>query len=290
MIATRLAPAKVNLYLHVARPDAKGYHPLQSLVVFADIGDEIVLETKRSGERLNLHIEGPFADGLSVGEDNLIIKAVRRFEQTTGLGVCADIRLTKALPVASGIGGGSADAGAILHLLRETYAPAMPDNDLESLAGAVGADGVMCLWAKASIAEGYGERLTPVSAPSMSAVLVNPGIGCATPAVFRQYDTQGRFENIDAKQPFFDISSPGALISALQTTRNDLESPAIALKPEIADVLSVLKAQPETAFARMSGSGATCFALCNSDEAAETLRRRLHALMPQAWLRACRLG
>ena len=290
MIATRLAPAKVNLYLHVAKPDDRGYHPLQSLVVFADIGDKIVLETKHSGERLNLHIEGPFADGLSGGEDNLIIKAVRRFEQTTGLGVCADIRLTKALPVASGIGGGSADAGAILHLLRETYAPAMPDNDLESLAGAVGADGVMCLWAKASIAEGYGERLTPVSAPSMSAVLVNPGIGCATPAVFRQYDTQGRFENIDAKQPFFDISSPGALISALQTTRNDLESPAIALEPEIADVLSVLKAQPETAFARMSGSGATCFALCNSDEAAETLRRRLHALMPQAWLRACRLG
>lgn len=286
----RLAPAKVNLYLHVAQPDDKGYHPLQSLVVFADIGDEIALEPKLSGSGLNLHIDGRFAEGLSTGEDNLVIRAVRRFEQATGASVAADIRLTKALPVASGIGGGSADAGAILHLLRQAYAPDMPDGDLETLATAVGADGVMCLWAKASVAEGYGEKLTPVSVPSMPAVLVNPGIECPTPAVFRQYDTQGPFENIEAKQPFFDTFSPGALIGALKATRNDLEAPAIALRPEINHVLEILKAQPETAFARMSGSGATCFALCEGNDEAEALSRRLYGLMPHAWVRACRLG
>jgi 4-diphosphocytidyl-2-C-methyl-D-erythritol kinase len=290
MIATRLAPAKVNLYLHVARPDDKGYHPLQSLVVFADTGDEIALHARASGKELKLYIDGPFAEGLSAGEDNLVVKAVRRFERMTGIDVAADIRLTKALPVASGIGGGSADAGATLHLLRDAYAPDMSDSDLEPLAAAVGADGVMCLWAKASIAEGYGEKLTPASVPSMPAVLVNPGIVCPTPAVFHQYDVRGCFENIEAKQLFSDISSPDVLISALEATRNDLEAPAIALKPEIADILSILKAQPETAFARMSGSGATCFALCESDESALDLSRRLDGVMPGIWVHACRLG
>ncbi len=286
----KLAPAKVNLYLHVAPPDDKGYHPLQSLVVFADIGDEIVLQSGTSGEALTLKIDGPFAEGLGGGEDNLVVKAVRRFEQATGVAVAADIRLTKALPVASGIGGGSADAGAVLHLLRRTYAPDMPDRDLEALAAAVGADGVMCLWARAAIAEGYGERLTPVTVPSMPAVLVNPGIDCSTPAVFRQYDAHGHFENTDTKHTFIDISSADALVSALANTRNDLEAPAIALKPEIHEVLAVLKTQPEAWFARMSGSGATCFALCRSDEDAEGLRRRLDGLWPRAWVRACRLG
>ncbi len=286
----RLAPAKVNLYLHVARPDDRGYHPLQSLVVFADTGDEIALQPKTSGEGLNLHIDGPFKDGLSAGDDNLVIRAARRFEQATGARVAADIRLTKALPVASGIGGGSADAGAVLHLLRQTYAPDMPDGDLEALAARVGADGVMCLWAKAAVAEGYGEKLTYLSVPSMAAVLVNPGIACPTPDVFGQYDVHGEFDNIEAKQPFFNISSSDAFITALENTRNDLEAPAIALRPEIADLLSVIKGQPEAAFARMSGSGATCFALCRSDDDALVLSRRLDRLLPRAWVRSCRLA
>lgn len=290
MIGPRLAPAKVNLYLHVAQPDVRGYHPLQSLVVFADIGDELALTPKTSDEGLNLYIDGPFGEGLGGGEDNLVIKAVRRFEQATGVKVSADIRLTKSLPVASGIGGGSSDAGAVLHLLRDAYAPNMPDRDLESLAAAVGADGVMCLWARAAIAEGYGERLMPVTAPPMAAVLVNPGIACSTPAVFAAYDALGFLKNIESKQHFVNISSPDSLILALEGTRNDLEAPAIALTPEIADVLRILKAQPEAVFTRMSGSGATCFALCHSDEDAAALSRRLDGLLPGAWIRACRLS
>jgi len=286
----RLAPAKVNFYLHVERPDDKGYHPLESLVAFADIGDEIIFESKAPRSGLNLYINGPFAGGLSSGEDNLILKAVRRFERATDIEVSGDIRLTKMLPIASGIGGGSADAGAILHHLRAIYAPGMPDEDMETLAADIGADGVMCLWATASIAEGYGEKLLPATVPSVAAVLINPGVECPTPAVFRQYDALGRFENIEAKQLFSSVTSFDAFITALEATRNDLEAPAIALKPEIAEVLSSLETQPETAFARMSGSGATCFALCRTNDDALALGRRLEGLWPGAWVRTCRLG
>jgi len=291
-----LARAKINLYLHVAAPDARGYHPLQSLVVFADIGDEIEFLPAQSGgladERmLRLGIEGPFSDGLDAGEDNLILKAVRRFE--AGAAVKVDrhhIRLAKNLPVASGMGGGSADAGAVLHLLRRLYAPEMEDADLSAIAGAIGADGIMCLWSQSAFAEGYGEILTPAHVPVIPAVLVNPGVACATAKVYGGYDKQGRFNEIDARPDFDGIRDIRHLISALSRTRNDLQSPAIHLQPAIAEVLTALEAQDETLFARMSGSGATCFALCETDEAAEALSLRMQTMMPDAWVRACHLG
>ncbi|ESQ80448.1 4-(cytidine 5'-diphospho)-2-C-methyl-D-erythritol kinase [Asticcacaulis sp. YBE204] len=276
---SRLAPAKVNLYLHVAAPDVRGYHPLRSLVVFADYGDEVSLSPGQG----RLTIDGPFAEGLSTGEDNLILKAVRRFEAAAGVTVNRhDIHLTKNLPVASGIGGGSADAGAVLHLLREAYAPDMPDAALEAVAAQTGADGVMCLWSKSAIAEGYGEVLTPVEVPSLAAVLINPGVECSTPAVFKAYDAVGRFEPIGA-----DIS--GDVVAFLRTTRNDLESPAIALHSVIGEVFRSLEAYDETRFARMSGSGATCFALCDTREDAEKLAAKLRQNWPRAWVRACML-
>ncbi|MDC7684324.1 4-(cytidine 5'-diphospho)-2-C-methyl-D-erythritol kinase [Asticcacaulis sp. BYS171W] len=276
---SRLAPAKVNLYLHVAAPDARGYHPLRSLVVFADYGDEVSLSPGQG----RLTIDGPFAEGLSTGEDNLILNAVRRFEAATGVSVDRhDIHLTKNLPVASGIGGGSADAGAVLHLLREAYAPDMSDAALEAVAAQTGADGVMCLWSKAAIAEGYGEVLTPVEVPSLAAVLINPGIACSTPAVFRAYDAQGSFEPIDA-----DIS--GDFIAFLRTTRNDLEAPAMALHPLIGQILRALETYEDARFARMSGSGATCFALCDTEADADRLAARLRQDWPNAWVQACML-
>lgn len=291
-----LAKAKVNLYLHVAAPDARGYHPLQSLVAFADIGDEVTFSPLQSaGSSKNLisclSIEGPFAEGLQADESNLILKAVRRFEAAAGVRVDRHtIRLTKNLPVASGIGGGSADAGATLRLLRELYAPNMPDSDLAAIAGAIGADGIMCLWSQSAFAEGYGERLTPVTLPEVPAVLVNPGVECATARVYGGYDAVGRFNEIEAMSGFLDVSDIRQLISALSHTRNDLQSPAIHLQPVIAEVLTALEAQKETLFARMSGSGATCFALCETDEAASALGGRMQAMMPAAWVRACRLG
>lgn len=291
-----LAKAKINLYLHVAAPDARGYHPLQSLVVFADIGDELNLLPAKStdfGDKMSPHlrINGPFADGLSAGEDNLILKAVRRFEAATGQRIDQhDIHLTKTLPLASGIGGGSADAGAILRLLRETYAPDMRGKALAEIAGATGADGVMCLWSRPALAEGYGEKLTPISVPAVSAVLVNPLVECSTARVYGGYDEQGRFGELDASAGFRDIDKIDQLIAALSHTRNDLQAPAIRLQPVIAEVLTQLEAQPETRFARMSGSGATCFALCENDETAKALGVRMQAMVPGAWVRTCRLG
>jgi 4-diphosphocytidyl-2-C-methyl-D-erythritol kinase len=289
---TRRACAKVNLYLHVAAPDARGYHPLQSLVVFADIGDAVSLvEAEGSAETLTPHLSlsGPFSAGLSAGEDNLILKAVRAFEAAAG--VCVDrhdIHLVKALPVASGLGGGSADAGAVLHLLRQAYAPAMTDEALSAIAARTGADGVMCLWAQAALAEGYGERLTPVALASLPAVLINPGVACSTPAVFRGLDALGAFSSLDEGAK--DSINVEDLTRALRVTRNDLQAPAVALQPVIANVLADLAAQPETLFSRMSGSGATCFALCRSDADAQALGDRLQRAWPGAWVVPCRLG
>ncbi len=291
-----LAPAKVNLYLHVAAPDTRGYHPLQSLVAFADMGDEITFSPRKAkvseeNSKLLLSIDGPFAAGLSTGEDNLVLKAVRRFESLTGLAMDShDINLSKTLPVASGLGGGSADAGAVLRELRALYAPDLDDLALETMAGVIGADGVMCLWSQASVAEGYGESLTPVRLPSVSAVLINPGVACPTAAVYNGFDALGAFTDIKAQSGLDDIINIDQLVAALKTTRNDLQAAAIQLQPVIAEVLHSLDAQPETRLARMSGSGATCFALCADDEAAKALAGRLQGLWPAAWVRACRLG
>lgn len=291
---TRIAPAKVNLYLHVAAPDARSYHPLQSLVMFANIGDQVsALETDSFDDKLEskIRLSGRFAEGLSGGEDNLIIKAIRAFEAGTGITVDHHaFALDKALPVASGLGGGSADAGAALHLLRELYAPGLSDDALAAIAARTGADGVMCLWAKTAVAEGYGELLTPLELPSVAAVLVNPGAACATAAVYQGFDRQGLFNPIDAAGRFHGIHSTTALIEALTYTRNDLQAPAIALQPVIAEVLATLDDQPETLLARMSGSGATCFALCATDADAQALSGRLEHRWPAGWIAACRLG
>jgi len=289
---TLCARAKVNLYLHVAAPDARGYHPLQSLVIFADIGDEVSLfETEVSAEvlRPELSLSGPFAAGLGTGEDNLILKAVRAFEAAAGCRVDRHaIHLVKTLPIASGLGGGSADAGAVLHLLRDAYAPDMDDEALGAVAAKTGADGVMCLWARSSLAEGYGERLTPVALPSVAAVLVNPGVECSTAEVYRGFDAQGHFSRLDSVAK--DIVNVEELTNFLERTRNDLQAPAVAMQPVIGEVLNALAAQPETLFARMSGSGATCFVLCRSDADAQALGHRMQLAWPGAWVAPCRLG
>lgn len=295
MMQARLAPAKVNLYLHVGAPDGRGYHPLHSLVMFADIGDGVrILPLQSDGlaENLKSHLRigGPFAAGLSAGEDNLVVKAVRRFEAATGIVVDRHIALDKNLPIASGIGGGSADAGAVLHLLRDAYAPDMADAELASLAGSIGADGVMCLWSKPSFAAGYGEVLKPAHLFPLPAVLINPLVECSTAAVFRGLDALGRFSPVTPPPGFEALSGVGELVTALKATRNDLQAAAIAIAPVIADILQALEAQSETLLARMSGSGATCFALCTDAASAQDLAGRLSVLYPAAWVRACTLN
>lgn len=287
-MATRLAPAKVNLFLHVGAPGADGYHPLCSLMAFADIGDQVAMEL---GEG-RLTVNGPFAGALGRESDNLIIQAVRAFVAELGRPMAElAFALDKQLPVASGLGGGSSDAGAALRLIRDVFAPGFDDERLESVAARLGADGAACLWGRPVLAEGRGERLSPAPGlPPMDAVLVNPGVRVSTPAVYRAFDALGRFGDVTAPplpEAFESVEEVAAWLSMMS---NDLEVPALAVEPGIGAVLETLRDEREVLLARVSGSGGTCFALCPDDLAAETLAERIEAIAPTWWVRRCRLG
>lgn len=284
------APAKVNLFLHVGGPDAEGYHPISSLMAFADIGDQVAIQ---ASDAPAFETSGPFGAAIPADGDNLVVRAARAFHAKVG-GPVPPYRLIldKRLPIASGLGGGSSDAGAALKLLRDALAPYLTDDDLEPLAASLGADGAACLRATALLAEGRGEILSPAPRlPELNAVLVNPGVPSPTGAVYRAYDAAVHPDG--ATRPFL----PSHLESAEEVaawlavaTRNDLEAPAVALEPRIGQVLDVLRDEPESLLVRMSGSGATCFVLCAGDIEAETLAERLENLRPDWWVRRCRLS
>lgn len=284
----RLAPAKVNLFLHVGGPDAGGYHPVCSLMVFADVGDRVSMEL---GEG-RLTASGPFASGLGREGDNLIVRAVRAFVAELGRPMAElSFSLEKMLPVASGLGGGSADAGAALRLIRDVFAPGFDDARLEAVAARLGADGAACLWGRPVLAEGRGERLSPAPGlPVLPAVLVNPGAPVSTPEVYRRLDVSGDFGDVTPPRMPVAFESPQEVAAWLATQSNDLEAPAIGLAPEVGAVLATLREEPETLLARVSGSGGTCFALCADDIAAETLAERVEAMAPHWWVKRCRLG
>ncbi len=289
MAAAAFAPAKVNLFLHVGPPGADGYHPLCSLMAFADVGDHL---TPQEAPALELVVRGPFAGGEQAGKDNLVLRAARALIARARQPLApARLILDKELPVAAGLGGGSSDAGAALRLLREALGVEIGDAALEDIAASLGADGAACLWGRPVIAEGRGERLSEAPAlPVLDAVLVNPRVPVSTPAVYRQ---------LDASEAFGDIARPAMpaafedateLAAWLAAQRNDLEAPAIAVEPEVGAVLETLAGEPETLLARVSGSGGTCFALCAGDIEAEGLAERLEAMAPGWWVRRCRLG
>lgn len=235
------APAKLNLALHVTGRRADGYHLLDSLVAFAAVGDEVAL----TPGPLALQIDGPFAAGLGTGEDNLCLRAARM------VGGQAQIRLTKNLPVASGIGGGSADAAAVLRALTRM------GHGLPPAPERLGADVPVCLASRPARMEGVGEMVTLLPPlPPLHLVLVNPGVAVATPAVFAAL---ARKDNPPLPQLPRFAGAPD-LIAWLGQTRNDLEAPAIALAPQVREVLDALRAQG-AGVARMSGSGATCFGI-----------------------------
>jgi len=283
------APAKVNLFLHVGAPAADGYHPLCSLMVFADLGDRLAA---RHADSLTVSVTGPFGRALAEEPDNLVLRAAHALLARLRR-PCPPARLVldKRLPVASGLGGGSSDAGAALRLLRDAWAPELADAELEAVAAGLGADGAACLWGCPVLAEGRGERLTPAPGlPVMDAVLVHPGVAVSTAAIYAGLDASGAFGDV-APPPMPDaFESVEEVAGWLRGSRNDLEGPAVALAPEIGDVLTTLADEPEALIARMSGSGATCFALCVGDLEAEGLAERLEALRPDWWIRRCRLG
>jgi len=283
------APAKVNLFLHVGAPGEGGYHPISSLMAFADVGDEVALF---EAEVPALHARGPFGGAMGRSQDNLAMKALQAFivearRPIPPIGVILD----KRLPVAAGLGGGSSDAGAVLRLLREACAPDMDDARLEAVAAGLGADGAACLWGRPTFAQGRGERLTPAPGlPAVDAVLVNPGVASPTAEVYARFDALGRFGDVALPAAPEAFENVRELAAWLGGQRNDLEAAAIATAPQVGAVLETLAEEPECLLARVSGSGGTCFALCDDDIAAETLAERLEALAPGWWVRRCRLG
>jgi len=273
------APAKVNLALHVTGRRADGYHEIETLVAFAAFGDTVTAEP---WDGIDLVLDGPFADALRNGPANLVLKAAQALVTLAPAGVGARLHLTKNLPVASGIGGGSADAAATLIALRRCWRLPVATN-LHGIAEKLGADVPMCLDSRPLIARGAGERIEPIGLPAdLPCVLVNPGVALSTREVFAALD---RRDNSGLER----FPPAGVDLDWLRRQRNDLEEPAASLCPAIGEVLDVLSGCAGNQIARMSGSGATCFGLFASDREAGAAAARIAALRPGWWCIATRL-
>lgn len=278
------AQAKLNLYLHVLGRRADGYHLLDSLVAFADIGDRVAAE---GASGLSLRIAGPFADALGDPRDNLMWRAAEALARRLGRVPDVALRLEKNLPVASGIGGGSSDAAASLRALAALWEAPLDETALAELGATLGADVPVCLAARPCWLGGIGEALEPAPPlPRAGLVLANPGIALPTPAVFKA--RQGPFS---APARFSAAPADAAALAALLAERrNDLTAAAIGEAPAIAEVLERLAALPGALLARMSGSGATCFALFATESAAAAAAEGLRAAAPRWWIAAGRLA
>jgi 4-diphosphocytidyl-2-C-methyl-D-erythritol kinase len=268
-----IARAKINLALHVRGREADGYHRLETVFAFADDGD--VLRVAPATE-LSLVVQGPFAAGLSAGEDNLVLRAARALQARYRVKAGAALVLDKRLPVASGIGGGSADAAAALRLLDRFWGLDAEEAALLELAGPLGADVPACLLSRTCIGTGRGDSLRPVWSGLEGAplLLVNPLVPISTADVFRRWGG----------------ADGGPLPVDLRSARNDLQAPAIEVAPVISDVLAALEKVEGTTLVRMSGSGATCFALFEDEAARDAGTAVLRAAQPGWWLLKSRIG
>lgn len=269
------APAKINLTLHVTGQRDDGYHLINSLVAFTDFGDELRL---RPSSQMSLKVTGPMAEGVPSDARNLVWKAASWFGTPP-----VDIELIKHLPAAAGIGGGSSDAATTLRALSALFnAPLPPLVDVAEL----GADIPVCLHARTCEMSGIGEVITPLhKLPETHILLINPGVEVPTPAVFKALTSKA---NSDMPRPLPEFKSSAQLIDWLSTCRNDLEDPAISICTEIQLVLGALRSAG-LPFARMSGSGATCFALSSDGEAIRRAEREISAAKPNWWVKSGRL-
>ncbi|MEO1310832.1 MAG: 4-(cytidine 5'-diphospho)-2-C-methyl-D-erythritol kinase [Pseudomonadota bacterium] len=275
MTITEFAPAKVNLNLHVGPLRADGRHDLSSLIVFAGVGDVVRVAP---AARLSLAITGPFAEDLA-GEDverNLVLRAARRLVARYGVETGAEITLEKRLPVASGVGGGSADAAAALRALIRLWRLRPGANALDALAFGLGADVPVCLRSRTCCMEGAGERLRAAAVPPVHIALANPRVATPTGPVFRAFDRATPNPPPPATPPA-PRGSLAALADFMAATRNDLQAPAIGQAPVVREVIETLAAAPGALAARMSGSGATCFALFPDAASAARAARRAGA-------------
>ena len=292
------APAKINLFLHVGAKRTDGYHELQSLVVFADVGDEL---TFAESAELSLTVGGEFASTLPANDDNLVFRAARTLASLNGTAPLARIALTKNLPVASGIGGGSADAAATLRGLRSLWGLNRAGDDVlwghpqpfanrqECLRAAtvLGSDVPVCLLSAPALMEGRGERVRSLDGfPAAALVLINPGVAVSTAEVFGRLRQRTGAD----KMPHSDLAcSINDLVEYLKRTTNDLEIPAVSIAPSIGDVLEALNSSGAR-LARMSGSGATCFGIFNESESAADAAAAIARAHPSWWVRATRIA
>lgn len=287
-IVSAWAPAKVNLYLHVGPPGPGGMHPVDSLVMFADVraADRV---SAKSHPQLSLNVDGPAAKPLKSSNSNLVMAAATALREACGMpGLGAQMTLHKVLPVAGGVGGGSSDAAAALHLLNAMWNVNMGEPGLESIGQQLGSDVPACVRGRPLLMRGMGERLTDVQTPDLPVVLLNPGVPLETRKVFQRYDeTPGLrgFEEVSAPMGH-DLRS---FADALKGYRNDLEAPAKLLCKEINRALDYLAREPGLLLARMSGSGPTCFGIFESEQAAEAAAKSIAEKKRKYWARATTL-
>ena len=283
------APAKVNLTLRVIARRADGYHDLESLVVFARLADRVAVVPDTP---LGLDVDGPTAGAAGSVADNLVLRAATALAaRVDGLRL-GRFALTKHLPVAAGLGGGSSDAAAALRLLMRINGISRDSPRLIEAARATGADVPVCLDPRPRVMRGIGEILSvPLDLPALPALLVNPGVPVPTRDVFGRLglapgERRGAASEVESAR----LNDRDALIGYLRSQPNDLEAPAVALQPVIAEVLAALARQHGCLFARMSGSGATCFGLFASDAAAAAAQQALRAAQPAWWADATVFG
>jgi 4-diphosphocytidyl-2-C-methyl-D-erythritol kinase len=274
------ARAKVNLTLRVNGRRADGFHDLESVVAFADCADRLTLTP---GSDLNLTMSGPLAQACGETSDNLVLKAARLLAERVPDMKAGSFSLDKALPVAAGIGGGSADAAAALRLLSQLNGLALDDPRIIEVAQLTGADVPVCVNSRGCVMTGVGETLQPLSLPTMPCVMVNPGVPVATKDVFAALGLRNGELLVGATDVLLQDRWPGGdasledWVEALAASSNDLEAPAMRVQPVIGEVISALNATNGAWLARMSGSGATCFAIyentAEAGRAAEKIRR-----------------
>lgn len=281
------APAKVNLTLQVGCPLADGMHPLQSVVMFADVGDWVEAAPRQES---SLRVTGPFAQDLESRSDrNIVWSAMEALRREAGIEAGAEITLEKNLPVASGVGGGSSDAAAALKALNAVWRLGFSDIDLMRVAVTLGADVPVCVPARSAWMTGVGDAVAPLSAPPLHAVLVNPLKPLRTADVFRRFDALGLGRTLsDDAPPVW--RSPQEAAEGAAALGNDLVAAASDMLPDISEIVSVLAATPGVLHASLSGSGATCFALFAAEADAAACATELAARRRDWWVKATSLG
>jgi len=266
------APAKINLFLHITGKRADGYHTLQSLMAFADVGDDLAFSAQ---DDFVIEMGGPFGGSLPNTEDNLVYKAARILSEEYKIALRGKIILTKNLPIASGIGGGSADAAAALKGFVKLWNLPHDPARLQKIALQLGADVPACLYGGTVWAEGVGEKLAPLpDMPRLHLVLVNPLIATATAAVFKSF--RGEFSTT--------LEMKSMTVDDLEQCRNDLTDAALVVTPEIAGVLAAIAGTEGCRLHRLSGSGATCFGAYKDEAAANAAAVALKARYPAWWV------